>query len=182
MTPRSSLRFFWLCVLLALTGCWGGDHDDLRQWVASQKSTAKPRIQTLKEPSVFTPQAYIASNELDPFNMLKLTQVLSREAAKNTSNMGLLLAEQSRRKEELESYPLDSMAMVGSLQKEGQNTALLRVNQLIYQVKAGNYLGQNYGRIVQIGESSLKLREITQDATGDWVERITTLDLQEGSK
>jgi len=182
MTPRSSLRFFGLCVLLALTGCWGGDHDDLRQWVASQKSTAKPRIQTLKEPSVFTPQAYIASNELDPFNMLKLTQVLSREAAKNTSNMGLLLAEQSRRKEELESYPLDSMAMVGSLQKEGQNTALLRVNQLIYQVKTGNYLGQNYGRIVQIGESSLKLREIIQDATGDWVERITTLDLQEGSK
>ncbi|MEG0412234.1 MAG: pilus assembly protein PilP, partial [Comamonas sp.] len=58
----------------------------------------------------------------------------------------------------------------------------LRVNQLIYQVKAGNYLGQNYGRIVQIGESSLKLREIIQDATGDWVERITTLDLQEGNK
>ncbi|MEG0317509.1 MAG: pilus assembly protein PilP, partial [Comamonas sp.] len=88
----------------------------------------------------------------------------------------------SRRKEELESYPLDSMAMVGSLQKDGQNTALLRVNQLIYQVKTGNYLGQNYGRIVQIGESSLKLREIIQDATGDWVERITTLDLQEGNK
>ncbi len=182
MTPGKFLRFFGFCTLLALTGCWGGDHDDLRQWVSLQKSTAKPRIQTLKEPSVFTPQAYAASNELDPFNMLKLTQVLSRDAAKNTSNMALLVVEQSRRKEELESYPLDSMAMVGSLQKDGQNTALLRVNQLIYQVKAGNYLGQNYGRIVQIGESSLKLREIIQDATGDWVERITTLDLQEGNK
>lgn len=114
--------------------------------------------------------------------MLKLTQVLSRESAQNTSNMALLLAEKNRRKEELESYPLDSMSMVGSMRKDGQDTALLRVNQLIYQVKTGNYLGQNYGRILQIGEHSIKLREIVQDATGDWVERMTTLDLQEGSK
>jgi len=169
-------------VLLLLTGCWGEEHGDLREWIATQKAVTKPRIQALKEPSVFTPQAYAASQGMDPFNMLKLTQVLSRESAQNASNMSLLLAEQNRRKEELESYPLDSMSMVGSMRKDGRDTALLRVNQLIYQVKAGNYLGQNYGRILQIGEHSIKLREIVQDAAGDWVERTTTLDLQEGSK
>ena len=168
--------------VLGLTGCLGEDHSDLREWITTQKAQAKPRIQPLKEPTVFAPQTYAASNGMDPFNMLKLTQVLSRESAQNTSNMGLLLAEQNRRKEELESYPLDSMTMVGSMQKNGQDTALLRVNQLIYQVKAGNYLGQNYGRIVQIGEHSIQLREVVQDAAGDWVERMTTLDLQEGSK
>jgi type IV pilus assembly protein PilP len=168
--------------LLLLTGCWGEEHGDLREWIASQKAVIKPRVQPLKEPSVFTPQAYTASQGMDPFNMLKLTQVLSRESAQNTSNMTLLLAEKNRRKEELESYPLDSMSMVGSMRKDGQDTALLRVNQLIYQVKTGNYLGQNYGRILQIGEHSIKLREIVQDAAGDWVERMTTLDLQEGSK
>lgn len=171
------------CVaLLVLTGCWGEEHSDLREWMAQQKSVTKPRIQPLQEPSVFTPQAYFESQGMDPFNMLKLKQVLSRDSAQNSSNMSLLLAEQNRRKEELESYPLDSMSMVGSMRKNGKDTALLRVNQLIYQVSAGNYLGQNYGRILQIGEHGIKLREIVQDATGDWVERTTTLDLQEGNK
>lgn len=168
--------------LVLLTGCWGEEHGDLRQWIATQKSVTKPRIQPLKEPTVFTPQSYTAANGMDPFNMLKLTQVLSRESAQNTSNMALLQAEQNRRKEDLESYPLDSITMVGSMKKNGHDTALLRVNQLIYQVNAGNYLGQNYGRILQIGEHSIKLREVVQDAAGDWVERMTTLDLQEGSK
>lgn len=171
-----------LLALCLLSGCWGSEHGDIQQWIATQKSTTKPRIQPLKEPSVFTPQAYIASSGMDPFNMLKLTQVLSRESAQNTSNTALLLAEQNRRKDELESYPLDSMSLVGSMKKSGQDTALLRVNQLIYQVKPGSYIGQNYGRILQIGEHSIKLREVVQDAAGDWVERMTTLDLQEGSK
>lgn len=169
-------------LVLLLSGCWGEEYGDLRQWIATQKSVTKPRIQPLKEPTVFAPQAYMGSNGMDPFNMLKLTQVLSRESAQNTSNMALLLAEQNRRKDELESYPLDSISMVGSMAKNGVDTALLRVNQLIYQVKPGSYIGQNYGRILQIGEHSIKLREVVQDATGDWVERMTTLDLQEGSK
>lgn len=168
--------------ILLLAGCSAQEHSDLREWISTQKAMTKPRIQPLQEPSVFTPQVYTAANGMDPFNMLKLTQVLSRESAQNASNMALLLAEQNRRKEALESYPLDSMSMVGSMRKNGQDTALLRVNQLIYQVKVGNYLGQNYGRILQIGEHSIKLREVVQDATGDWVERMTTLDLQEGSK
>ena len=176
-----------LCIAVALvlpilSGWWGEEHGDLREWIAMQKSITKPKIQPLKEPTVFTPQAYSASNGMDPFNMLKLTQVLSRESAQNTSNMALLLAEQNPRKEDLESNPLDTITMVGSMKKNGQDTALLRVNQLIYQVKSGGYLGQNYGRILQIEENSIKLREVVQDATGDWVERMTTLDLQEGSK
>ena len=69
---------------------------------------------------------------------------------------------------------------VMNLKKGNQRIALLRVNQLIYQVGVGNYLGQNYGRIVQIEENSIKLREVVQDAAGDWVERMATLDLQEG--
>ena len=74
------------------------------------------------------------------------------------------------------------MAMVGSLNKEGTPTALLRVDNLIYQVKVGNYLGQNYGKITKITENSIQLREIAQDATGDWIERTASLDLQEGKK
>ena len=88
----------------------------------------------------------------------------------------------ARRKEPLESFPLDAMTMVGSLNKTGALTALLKVDNLIYQVRPGNYLGQNYGKILQITENSIQLREIVQDSTGDWIERTIALDLQEGKK
>ena len=72
--------------------------------------------------------------------------------------------------------------MVGSLNKSGAPTALIKVDNLIYQIKIGNYLGQNYGRVTRITENSIQLREIAQDATGDWIERSASLDLQEGKK
>lgn len=72
--------------------------------------------------------------------------------------------------------------MVGSLNRSGAPTALVKVDSLIYQVKIGQYLGQNYGKVVRITENSIQLREIAQDATGDWVERSVSLDLQEGKK
>jgi type IV pilus assembly protein PilP len=88
----------------------------------------------------------------------------------------------TRRKEPLESYPLDAMKMVGSLIKEGRPVALLRIDNLVYQVSPGNYLGQNFGKVLKIGETELVLREIVQDAAGEWIERTATLQLQERSK
>ncbi len=72
--------------------------------------------------------------------------------------------------------------MVGSLLNKGQPVALVRVDNLLYQVRAGNYLGQNYGRITRVSETELTLREIVQDAAGEWIERLATLQLQEKSK
>ena len=97
-------------------------------------------------------------------------------------NRTLTAPELARRKEPLEAFPLDTMAMVGSLNKVGKPTALLKVDQLLYQVQVGNYLGQNYGRITAITETAIQLREIVQDATGDWIERTASLELQEGAK
>jgi type IV pilus assembly protein PilP len=53
---------------------------------------------------------------------------------------------------------------------------------MLYQVRPGHHLGQNYGRVVRITETELSLREVVQDATGDWVERTASLQLQEKSK
>jgi len=101
---------------------------------------------------------------------------LKQEAKQPNS---LLAAEMNRRKEPLEAFPLDAMAMVGSVSKNGVPFALLRVDNLLYQVKAGDYIGQNYGRIMRIGETEVALREIVQDAAGEWTERNATLQLQE---
>ena len=72
--------------------------------------------------------------------------------------------------------------MVGSLIKVGQPVALVRVDNLIYQARVGNYLGHNYGRITKVTETGITLREIVQDASGEWIERAATLQLLEGSK
>jgi type IV pilus assembly protein PilP len=84
-----------------------------------------------------------------------------------------------RRKEPLESFPLDTMSMVGSVSNKGAPIALLKVDNLLYQVKPGDYLGQNFGRITRITETEVALREVVQDAAGEWTERVATLQLQE---
>jgi type IV pilus assembly protein PilP len=71
------------------------------------------------------------------------------------------------------------MSMVGSVSRAGTPLALLRVDNLLYQVKPGDYLGQNFGRITRITETELALREVVQDAAGEWIERTVTLQLQE---
>ena len=167
---------------LILAGCGSSGEDDLRQWMSELRSTTKPRVSPLTEPKQFLPQAYSSESGVEPFNSLKLTQALRRDSTQLASNAALIAPEMARRKEPLETYPLDAMAMVGSLDKTGVPTALLKVDNLLYQVRVGNYIGQNYGKISRINESSIQLREIVQDATGDWVERTATLDLQEGKK
>jgi type IV pilus assembly protein PilP len=167
---------------LALTGCGSSSQDELQHWMAEQRAATKPQVQPIPEPKKFTPQAYTQEGATDPFSNMKLTQALRRESTQSTSNAALVAPELSRRKEPLESYPLDSMKMVGSLMKEGLPVALLRVDNLLYQVKPGNYLGQNYGKIMKVGETEVVLREIVQDAAGEWTERTATLQLQERSK
>lgn len=167
---------------LILAGCAPSGEEELRLWMADQRASTKPRVTPLTEPKKFIPEPYSQDGAVEPFNPVKLTQALRRDSAQIASNAALIAPEMARRKEPLESFPLDSMAMVGSLNKTGTPTALLKVDNLIYQVKVGGYLGQNYGKIIQITETSIQLREIAQDATGDWIERSASLDLQEGKK
>ena len=169
-------------VSLFAVGCGSTGDDELRQWMSELRATTQPRVTPLSEPKQFLPQTYSMESGVEPFNSVKLTQALRRESNQSGSNAALIAPEMARRKEPLEAYPLDVMAMVGSLDKKGIPTALLRVDKLLYQVRVGNYVGQNYGKIVKITENSIQLREIVQDATGDWIERAAALDLQEGSK
>ena len=165
-----------------LAGCGASGQEELEQWMKDQRAATRPQVTPIPEPKKFTPQAYTQEGATDPFSNVKLTQALKRESAQATSNAALVAPELARRKEPLEAYPLDAMAMVGSLIKEGQPVALVRVDNLLYQVKPGNYLGQNYGKIMKVSETEGVLREIVQDAAGEWTERSATLQLQERSK
>ncbi|HPP82771.1 MAG TPA: pilus assembly protein PilP [Rubrivivax sp.] len=167
-----------LASALLLAAC-GADNDDLVQWMEQQRRELKPNVTPLTPPTKFDPAPYTLAQTVDPFSTQKLTVALKQEARQPNS---LLASELNRRKEPLEAYPLDSMAMVGSITKQGTPYALVRVDHLLYQVKAGDYLGQNYGRVTRIGETEVTLREIVQDAAGEWIERPATLQLQERAR
>jgi type IV pilus assembly protein PilP len=171
-----------ILVSLLLAACAETGQDELQAWMKEQRAQTKPKVQPIPEPKKFAPQAYTQERATDPFSNQKLTQALRRESSQSTSNAALVAPELARRKEPLEAYPLDTMAMVGSLIKEGKPVALVRVDNLLYQVRPGGYLGQNFGRIVKVGETEVILREIVQDAAGEWIERRATLQLQERSK
>jgi len=166
-----------LAMLAALTlvAC-AADLDELRQWMEVQRREVRATIVPLVPPKKFLPQAYEATTGVDPFSTQKLSVAIKQEASQPNS---LLTAEMNRRREPLEAYPLDSMSMVGSLTRQNQRFALLRVDNLLYQVKGGDYLGQNFGRVMKISETDITLREVVQDAAGEWIERTSTLQLQE---
>jgi type IV pilus assembly protein PilP len=167
-----------IAALMVLAGCTA-DHDELRQWMEQQRREIKPNITPLQAPKKFDPEPYSQTQAVEPFSGQKLSVALKQEASAPNS---LLARQLNRRKEPLEAYPLDSMNMVGSVTKQGQPYALLRVDALLYQVKVGDHVGQNYGQITGISETELTLKETVQDAAGEWIERPATLQLQERAR
>ena len=158
------------CVLLV--GCAGGSEDDLQTWMNEQAKTMRGSVQTLPELKPFPVVAYAGTQGDDPFRS-------ARMEPERRASAGALRPDMDRRREPLESYPLESMQMVGILM-QGRNThALIKANNALHQVKVGNYMGQNFGVVTQITENQVTLRELVEDVYGDWVERITPLTLQE---
>ena len=165
---------FCLCACVALGACSGSGHPDLDAWMKEQGKTAKGKLDPLPQIKPYDPFTYNAFDLPDPFKPRKI------EPTKGSSK---LAPDFTRRREPLEAFPLESLTMVGTLAKAKTTYALVRTPEKdVYQVRAGNYLGQNYGVIVEIGDSDLKLKELLQDGAGDWTERSSSLQLQQGEQ
>lgn len=179
---RHVISLFALVAVTLVAGCGASNEDEIRQWMVNERNQAKPKVAPIPAPKQFVPEPYADTTSVDPFSNQKLTQALKRDSSQSVANAALVAPELARRKEPLEAFPLDTMTLVGSLVKAGQPVALVKVDSLLYQVKLGNYLGPNYGKVVKITETEVTLREIVQDAVGEWIERAATLALQERSK
>ena len=173
--PSATLTLAVILTATLLAAC-DAETEQLQAWMAQQRREVRPHVQALAAPKKFDPVPYANAQLLDPFSTQKLSVATRQETRQPNS---LLASELNRRKDPLESFPLETMSMVGSLSKAGRPFALLKVENLLYQVKPGDYLGQNYGRITRITETEVALREIVQDAAGEWTERPVTLPLQE---
>lgn len=164
---------------LLLAGCSDGDVREVQQWMDETRQNTQVKVKPLSEPKTFVPFAYQAHDVIDPFSQDKLLAELARTEAQSDNP---LKPDTERRRELLENFPLDAMQMVGILQKGGANHALLQIDRSVYQVRAGQRIGQNFGIVTSVTEQAVNIREVVQDATGDWVERMSKLELQESKE
>ena len=179
MTKHLATRWFALLATAVLVAGCGGQSDELRQWMADTRKDMRPITPKVNEPKTFEPFLYKDQGEVDPFDPVKVANALKKLSSKSSSG---LAPDLSRRKEPLESFPIDTITMVGTLQRPNLRYALLRADGIVYQVKVGNYVGQNFGIVTKISENEATLKEVVQDAAGEWVERVSTLQLQESKK
>lgn len=157
---------------LGLAACGGEEHQDLRQWMKESTKDFKGKIPPLPAIKQFPSLAYEAADLADPYSAAKI------EPERKLGGGGIK-PDLDRRKEPLESYPLESLKMVGTLMRGKMTHALIQADRNLHQVKIGNYMGQNFGIITDINETEVKLKELVPDSLGDYTERTSTLQLQE---
>lgn len=163
---------------LSLVACSGGDNQDLRQWMNEAGKDNIGKIPPLPQVKPYEPVLYDAGNLLDPFKPAKIGPEQKKSAG------GGVQPDMDRPREPLEAYPLESLKYVGVMTKKNASYAIIQVDGALYQVRVGNYMGQNFGVITKVAESEVTLKELTQDSAGDWVEKVSVLLLQgqEGKK
>lgn len=165
---------------MALSACGGGEEAELRAWMDDTRKAMRPSIQPVQEPKVFAPFSYEAKSLIDPYDPQKMVLAVARQAQSRASTSSIK-PDLDRRREVLEGFPLDQLKMVGTLRQTSNNVALVDAAGQTYMVRAGNYIGQNFGLVTRISETEVELKEIVQDAAGEWVERPSKLELQEAA-
>ncbi len=174
---RLAIALLSAAIAVAVAGC-SSDKSDLKQFVQDAKAAKRaplPKPPELKPHETFT---YHDTGLRDPFEVISFNKAQpGSEKQRSTSK---LHPDEARPKEPLESFPLDSLRMVGVLEQQGTTWALVRASDgTIHRVRKGNYLGQNYGKISQISENEVDLVEIVPDGLGGYVERNAALALSE---
>jgi type IV pilus assembly protein PilP len=160
---------------LAFTGCSSEQHlDEVRQFVKESDNMQRGRIPPLPEVRPYEPFEYAGFDLLDPFVPRKI------EPPKPSSVAGGLQPPKGHVKGPLEAFSLESLKMVGTLQQKKDIYALIKTpDNNLYRVKTGDFVGQNFGRVIDISESMLKLKELVQDSGNEWKAEERTLLLQE---
>jgi type IV pilus assembly protein PilP len=164
-----------MALALLLAGCGGEEFGDLKAELKEKTKDLRGQIDPLPVVKPYEPVAYTVFDQPDPFGPSKI-ELVTKSAG---TGGGGLKPDLNRPKEPLEAYPLESLKMVGVWQQPKATFALVKADTGLYRVKVGNYLGQNFGLVTAISGTQIQLRELIQDAQGDWSERQSTLQLQE---
>lgn len=160
---------------ISLTGC-NDDMSDLRAFVAQTKVKHQGKVSPLPEFAPYENFVYAPDQLRDPFK----PQTDQMSTAVVATEYAGPRPEQGRRKEPLESFPLDSLKMVGLLQQKQQTWGLVKdPNGTIHRIQPGNYAGKNNGKIQRVGESTIDILELVPDGLSGWVNRDAKLAMRE---
>ena len=156
-----------------LLGACGGDMDDLDQYINEIKARPGGRIEPLPEIKPYEVFSYVADVEGFRSPFVPDTAQIAGGLADDS-----MRPDETRSREFLESFPLDTLRMVGTMQLGEVNFGLVQTSDgLIHRVIAGNYMGQNDGRIIAIRDSEIELTEIISDGIGGYLEREAAVAL-----
>ena len=167
-----------LSVSLLLAACGGEQYGDLKEELNALTKDMRGAVAPLPVVKPYEPVPYLGAELQDPFGPAKI-ELVTRGAGTSASK---IRPDESRPKEPLEAFAMESLKMVGTLQQGKEFFALIRADVSLYRIKAGNYLGQNFGLVTAVSENEVKVRELVQDASGDWAERLGAIQLQETGK
>lgn len=178
-------KIMLIAICGVLTACAGGDHDDLKQWMAENTKDMRGGVPKLPEVKPYEPVPYEMDGVLDPFKPSKIEpdSKYKQFAGKGGAFQPDFEAREIRNSM-LEKYPIESLKMIGYMNVNKRPMAVIQVEDKVKQVKVGDYMGLDFGMVTQINDTELQLRELIQDSAGDWSERKSSLYLQskEGSK
>lgn len=155
---------------IVLTGC-GDDMSDLHQYMQQVKARPAAPIEPIPAIKPYVRFVY-PGHDKDPFDSSPLQ---AKAVAKLPDS---IVVDQNRMPEFLESFPLDSLRMVGTVYKENELWALIRIpDGAVHRVKKGNYIGKNHGKIIQIQDVGLSLSEIVDNGYGGYKEQENELSI-----
>lgn len=175
---RPIVLFLGLATSLLLSACSDDDYSDLSQYIAKVKAIPKGAIKPLPEIKIVESFVFNPEGLRDPFK--PLVQPEEQENGGEFLASGGIQPDTTRRKEELEAFPLTLLRMVGTVNMDANLWALIKADDgTIHRVQAGNYMGKNYGKIIRISMDKIELMEIVPDKPGTWREQQTSVELTE---
>ncbi|WP_434514181.1 pilus assembly protein PilP [Dechloromonas sp. ARDL1] len=178
-------RLLLTVVFSVLGACAGGEHEDLKQWMAENTKDMRGNVPKLPEVKPYEPVPYSMDGVLDPFKPSKIEpESRYKQLAGKGGAFQPDFEAREIRNSMLEKYPIESLKMIGYMNVNKRPMAVIQVEDKVKQVKVGDYMGLDFGMVTQVSDTEVQLRELIQDSAGDWSERKSSLYLQskEGSK
>jgi type IV pilus assembly protein PilP len=162
-----------------LVACSGSDHEDLKEWITQNSKDLRGAVKKLPEVMAYQAVAYDVEGLIDPFKAGKIEpESKNKQGAGKGGEYQPDFDARDLRNNILEKYPLESLKMIGTLNVNNRPMAVIQVEDKVKQVRVGEYVGLDFGMVTRITDKDIELRELIQDAAGDWSERNSTLHLQ----
>ncbi|MGB5345534.1 MAG: pilus assembly protein PilP [Woeseia sp.] len=169
----SQIKQLVLVAMCAVLGACAGDSADLDRYINEVKAKPGGRIEPLPEIKPYEVFTYTADAERVRSPFIPDSPQSAGGGAINDTR-----PDPERSREYLETFPLDTLRMVGTMELGGSNYGLVQTaDGLIHRVVPGNYIGQNDGRIIRVTESEIELIEIISDGIGGYLEREAAVSL-----